>query len=139
MKIPYYRLIIACCLMCSLPLQAEVVIIVHASNHAEINPAYLKRIFLGKVVYFPGGKTATPLNAESGTELRTAFEQRILRKSDAQVRSYWAKRIFTGKGIPPKEISLTKMVQMVASDPRFIGYTTTKHNLGDSVRVVSQH
>ena len=124
----------------SLPTHAaELVVIVHASNTVTLTQAYIKRLFLGKIVYFPGGKAAIPINVQSGTDLRSTFERTILNKSSAQVRSYWAKRVFTGKGGPPKEAHLNEIVQMIANNPRMIGYTTGITNLSAQVRVIGHY
>jgi len=127
------------CALTSVHTRADIHIIVHTSNQVDMSQAYIKRIFLGKVAHFPGGKPAIPVNIQAGTDLRKTFERIILNKSDAQVRSYWAKRIFTGKGIPPKEVNLLDLLTLIASDPRFIGYTNEAADLGPEVRVSGQY
>ena len=60
----------------------------------------------------------------------------LIDKTNAQVKSYWAKLIFTGKGTPPKEVANSDEVKkLVSTNPNTIGYIDKSH-LDTSVKVI---
>lgn len=115
---------------------ADIAIIVHPSNSASLDSDDVSRIFLGKAKSFPGGGTAVPVNQSEGSIVRTAFDDSILGKSASQLKSYWSKLVFTGKGTPPQEVgSEDEIKNLVSSNPNMIGYIDSA-NVDDSVKVV---
>jgi len=113
------------------------IVIVHPSNASTINAKQIAKIFLGKQKSFPGGEKALPLNQSEGSAVRSDFASAVLNKNDEQVKAYWTKRVFTGKGTPPKEvIDDATVIAMVADNPSYIGYVSDSANLDDNVRVL---
>jgi ABC-type phosphate transport system substrate-binding protein len=101
---------------------AEVSVIVHPSNQNNINKNDILRIFLGKSKSFPNGEQAIPINIKEG-ETRSNFNELVLSKSDSQLKAYWSKLIFTGKGNPPQDIDYElEVLELISSNPSFIGY-----------------
>lgn len=126
-------LLIACL---ASPCFAEVVIIVHPSNAAALERSDVARIYLGKSKKFPGGGQAIPLNHKEGSATKSTFDSQVLKKSSSQLKAYWSKLVFTGKGSPPKEISSEEeILQLVASNPNFIGYVDAS-KVNDSVKAI---
>ena len=115
---------------------AEVAVIVHPSNNAEITQKYLKKIYLGRKKSFSNGNPAVPLSLESGSESRTNFCAQALGRSEAQFQSFWSRALFTGKGTPPKEVSTAEMLQLVSRNPDMIGYVDAT-DVNDSVKVIA--
>jgi ABC-type phosphate transport system substrate-binding protein len=102
---------------------AELVVVVHPSNAASLDAKSVKRIFLGKEKKFSDGSESIPINQVSGAANRTAFDSDILGRSSTQVSAYWSKLVFTGKGIPPKEVADdAAVIAIVAENPSAIGY-----------------
>jgi len=102
---------------------AELVLIVHPSNGAVVDTKAAKRIFLGKEKKFSTGKEALPINQITASPSRASFDNDALGRSSTQVSSYWSKLVFTGKGIPPKEVDNDAAVlAIVASNENAIGY-----------------
>lgn len=102
---------------------AEVVVIVHPSNGAALDAKSVTRIFLGKEKKFSDGSESIPINQASGTASRTSFDSDILGRSSTQISAYWSKQVFTGKGIPPKEVTDdAAVIEIVAGNPSAIGY-----------------
>ena len=102
---------------------AEILVIVNKSNNMRsISAQDLKNIYLGKSKKFPNGKRVEPLNLDyDGT--REKFEAKILGKNKSALGRYWSKRIFTGKGKPPKSIGDDRdMVEKVSRSVNAIGY-----------------
>jgi len=107
---------IASLLVCSVA-QAEIVVVVNNTNAAALTKNDVSRIFLGKM------KKYTPVNVSSSNALRADFNKKALNKSSSQVKAYWSKLVFSGKGTPPKEFgSDAEIKAFVASNPNAIGY-----------------
>ncbi len=102
----------------------DVVVIVHPSNAlTEISVDDVKKIYLGKKKFFPGGAKVIPGDQPKGTQSRKFFYGGIIGKSEAKLKSYWSRLIFTGKGTPPKIIGFDRIVkEWVASQPQAMGY-----------------
>ena len=94
-------------------------------------------IFLGKSSHFPGGVTAVPIDLQEGSSTRDDFYKRLTGKSAAQLKTYWTKIIFTGRGEPPREASSSAvMKRLLLENSSAIGYLEA--NLVDaSLRVVA--
>jgi len=114
---------------------AEVSVIVHPSNAATVDATAIERIFLGKEKSFSNGAKAVPVNLESSAAEREEFETKVLDKSPAQLKAYWSKLIFTGKGTQPAEASVSEMIELVSSNPNIIGYVPSSA-VTDAVKVV---
>lgn len=107
----------------SLPALAEYVIIVHPDTNVNLTQQDVERIFLAKTKTFPQGGIATPVNCLEGEKIRVTFDQRVIGKNESQMKSYWAKLIFTGKALPIKQLSCDReIVEFVAKHPGAIGY-----------------
>jgi len=116
--------------------RAEVAIIVNSANASSISDSDLSRLFLGKLKAYSGGDKAEPINQKFGTKVRNEFEQKVLKKSASQVKAYWSKRVFSGKGKPPQELPSDKdILTQVAANKNAIGYIDAA-NVDSSVKVV---
>ena len=116
---------------------AEVAVIVSASNgNANLDQDTIARVFLGKSKNFPDGSQAVPVDQNAGTASREAGNSTVLGKSSSQLKAYWSRLIFTGKGTPPKESGDDATVKdLVANNPNLIGYVDSSVVDG-SVKVV---
>ncbi len=115
---------------------AEVAVIVHPSNSDAISQGDISKIYLGKIKKFPGGKQALPLDKSEGEALRVQFLDKVVKKSEQQMKSYWSRLIFTGKGVPPKILSSdAEIVETVSRNPDAIGYVDSS-SVNDSVKVI---
>jgi ABC-type phosphate transport system substrate-binding protein len=114
---------------------ADVAVIVHPANNSAFDQSAIERLFLGKNSQFPDGSEAITLNISSGTAVDD-FNSAVLGRSTAQVKSYWSKQIFTGKGSPPKEVgSEASVLDLVANNKNAIGYVDAA-NVTSDVKVV---
>ncbi len=102
---------------------AELVVIVHPSNNNQLDEATISKIYLGREKSFADGQSVVPLALADSAPASTAFNDAVLKKSSSQLKAYWSKLVFTGKGTPPKEIgSEEEMLKLVATNPSVIGY-----------------
>ena len=117
---------------------SEVTVIVHPSNAAALDQKSISKIFLGKSSSFPGGGKAVPINLAEGNATTNEFNDKVLGKKSSQLKSYWSKLVFTGKGTPPKEVGSDQdVIDLVSKNPNIIGYVTSGVETGD-VKVVAK-
>lgn len=117
---------------------ADVVVVVHPSNDSAISAKNVQRIFLGKEKKFANGNAVAPVN-QATNATRNAFDTDVLGRSSTQVSAYWSKLVFTGKGIPPKEVnSDADVIAAVAADANAIGYVDSSAVTGD-VKAITLH
>ncbi|WP_438865483.1 phosphate ABC transporter substrate-binding protein [Neptunicella sp.] len=113
---------------------ADVAVIVNPANGATISQDEVTKLFLGKDKSFSNGESAVPINQQG--DLSEEFNTKVLNKSGSQIKAYWSKLVFTGKGTPPKEVNSDDEVKkLVAANPNIIGYIDAA-KVDASVKVV---
>lgn len=109
--------ILSLSLIMSFSATAGVVVIGHPSA-ADMSLADAKKVFLGK-----GDASAVVYELDEGNATRSAFHSAVTGKSDAQLKAFWSKQVFTGKGNPPATVSsAAAMKSAVSSNPSAVGY-----------------
>ncbi len=103
--------------------QAGAVAVAGASSPiAATSGTDVVKVFLGKKKDL-GGVSAIPIDQDEGTVARGSFYSDVVKKSEAQLKSYWSRLIFTGKGQAPQVVGGDADVKsMVANNPNIIGY-----------------
>ena len=116
---------------------AEMVVVVSAkSSVATLTSNQVADIFLGKSNKFPSGEPAIPIDQRENSEIRDEFYTIVAGKSAAQVKAYWSKIIFSGKGQPPKNVGDSAAVKkLIADNPNVIGYID-KTAIDSSVKII---
>jgi ABC-type phosphate transport system substrate-binding protein len=130
-------------LLCMLLLNAaaamagDVVIIVSAKSAVTaLSRSQVADIFLGRTSRFPNGGNAVPIDQAEGSPVRDEFYLSLTGRSAAQLKAYWSKIIFTGRGQPPPSMaSALATRQRIAADPNAIGYIE-RSMLDGSVRAL---
>jgi ABC-type phosphate transport system substrate-binding protein len=120
--------------------EADVVTVVSArSPITALSKAQVADIFLGKSNRFPDGAQATPIDQPESSSLREEFYDKVTGKSLAQLKAYWSKIIFTGRGRPPKTASGSAEVKkLLAENVLAIGYIEDTQ-VDPSVRVLREN
>jgi ABC-type phosphate transport system substrate-binding protein len=120
------------------PAEADVVAVVSANSAVTtLTKTQVTDIFLGKASRFPNGALAVPIDQPEGTVARDEFYAKFTGKSAAQIKAFWSKIIFTGRGQPPKEVANSiEMKKRISESPSVIGYIEERM-LDDSLKVVS--
>src|ERR1700727_1581830 len=118
---------------------ADVVAVVSStSTITSLSNAQVTDIFLGKVNRFPAGTLGVPIDQVEGSPARDEFYATFASKSAAQVKSLWAKIIFTGRGQPPRTVANSIEVRkLLAANPQAIGYIE-RSSVDNSVKVLVQ-
>ena len=123
MKTSIKRIALAAVLAISTGAIAEVSIITHPDNDSTVDLKTASKLFLGKKSKFSNGSVAVPIEQADGTAPHTEFHASVTKKDPAQLKSYWSRVIFTGKGQPPKEVaSDADVIALISKNPNMIGY-----------------
>jgi ABC-type phosphate transport system substrate-binding protein len=125
-------------LVASATLPADEVAVVSAkSTVTTLSKTQMADIFLGKTTRFPDGAPAVPIDQSEGTLARDEFYLRIVGKSAAQMKAYWSRIIFTGRGQPPRAVpSSSETKKLVVANTNTIGYIEP-NLVDDTLRVVT--
>ena len=99
-------------------------VIVHPENPVtSVDREFLRNAFLKKASGWSTGETIRPVDLASRYPARDQFTHQILRKTPAQLRSYWNQQIFSGKGVPPPEATTPRQaIEYVLAHPGAVGY-----------------
>ena len=118
---------------------ADVVAVVSAKSPVgALSKSQVADIFLGRATRFPGGSVAVPIDQSDGTPAHDEFYTRFADKSPAQLRSHWAKVIFTGRGQPPRAVaSELEVKKLLAQNPLVIAYVE-RSQVDATLKLVSQ-
>jgi hypothetical protein len=85
---------------------ADVVAVVSSKSAiTALSKSQIEDIFFGTITCLPSGLHAVPLDQAEGSSAREEFYTRVAGKSPAQMKAYWSRIIFTGRGQPPKEVT----------------------------------
>jgi ABC-type phosphate transport system substrate-binding protein len=108
----------------SAAMASDVVAVVSSKSAiTALSPNQVADIFLGKTSRFPDGTQAVPIDQNEDSPARDKFYAEFTGKSPAQVRAYWAKIIFTGRGQPPRQVANgVEAKRLIADNPNAIGY-----------------
>jgi len=116
---------------------ADVVAVVSVKSPlTALSKSQVVDIFLGKENHFPSGTRAVPVDQAEGLAIRDEFYDKVAGKTAAQIKAYWSKIIFTGRGQPPPTVSGDiEMKKRLTENAAAIGYID-RGMVDDSVRVV---
>ena len=107
-------------------------VIVHPANPiTALDQGFLRNAYLRKEIEWPDGRAIQPIDLTTRFTVRDQFTHEVLRKTPAQLKSYWNQRIFSGKGAPPPEVDrAADMIAYVLANPGAIGYLPARHDPG---------
>ena len=116
---------------------ADIVVVVSAKSPVgALSKEQVEDIFLGKTIRFPDGALAVAIDQPEGSAIRNEFYDKVVGKTAAQIKAYWSKIIFTGRGQPPPSVSNTvEMMKRISANPAAIGYID-RDMMNDTVRAV---
>lgn len=97
-----------------------------ASAKSAANPMTLEQaaqVFQGKASAFGDGKKTNLFDLTENSPLHAEFYSKVTGKDSAQLKAYWSRIVFTGKGLAPKEFADAGAVKKaLAADPDAVGY-----------------
>ena len=101
---------------------AFVVIVNPETDATTIERGFLRDAYLKKATTW-GGVTLRPVDLSSRFAARERFTRDVIKKTPAQLRSYWNQQIFSGKGVPPPEVeTAAAVVRYVSATKGAVGY-----------------
>jgi hypothetical protein len=94
----------------------ELVVIVN-SGAEGISRDQIADLYLGR------SSGLTPIDQPANSPIYAEFYKKATGRDVAQVKAIWSKIIFTGRGLPPKQVADSVAVKKaVAANPKAIGY-----------------
>jgi hypothetical protein len=107
-------------------------VIVHPENPIQtVERRFLADAFLKKSSHWPNGEAIRPVDLESESSVRRRFSQDLLKRTTAAVRIYWQQRLFSGRGVPPPELSTdAEVVRYVLKHRGAVGYVAGTADVG---------
>jgi ABC-type phosphate transport system substrate-binding protein len=113
-----------------------VVIVNPASGVEALSREEAIDIFLGRYRKLPSGRAALPIDLGESNASRAQFYQRLVKKSPAELSSYWARLVFSGQTSPPFQVpDEATAIELVQSNPNAIAYVS-RASVTAGVRVV---
>lgn len=133
----FQRCAFAALLLLPCTVLADMLVVIGASSHLNaLDKNQVRDIFLGRIVSFPDSSIPVLIDLPESSSLREAFYMRVANMSAAQAKAHWAKLYFTGRGVPPQEVTSSDEVKKVVNaTPDAIGYIDGK-SLDNSVKVL---
>lgn len=123
-------IVAACVLMASFSAMSQVVVVVNPTMNEEITKDEITRVYTGR------SSVLVPVNLKDSDAKRAAFDEKALGRTSAQLKAYWSKLVFTGKGNPPQEVTTdADVISFVSNNEYGIGYIDAA-NVTDKVKVI---
>lgn len=99
-------------------------VVAHAATAANpVRNGELSAIFMRRVRAWPDGTPIVPVDQPPRSAARERFSEAVHGKSVAYVTRYWHRLIFSGRGIPPRELpDDAAVLDFVSRTPGAIGY-----------------
>lgn len=117
-------LIVLCmALLVSVTAQAQEIVVVAgpSSRISSLSTDDLEKLYLGHASVNSEGQEITLYDLENSA-VRQKFYQAAFSLSLIQLRAYWARLVFTGRGRPPRQLSTEALIARLQSDEHAVGY-----------------
>lgn len=118
------KAIIFAAVLCSCGLASAQTLIVASDTSplASLSKSEVRQLYMGNAGSV-GNAKVTLLDMPDGSAVRQSFYNSVAGKSESQLKSYWARMIFTGRGSPPKQVRSPKeMARTLKANPQALGY-----------------
>jgi ABC-type phosphate transport system substrate-binding protein len=113
------------------------VVVSKDSSINNITKKELSKIFLSKTKRLPTGNKSL-VREHTNKIYQSEFYKLVCNKDEKQLKKYWAKMIFTGRGQPPKKIkSLKKLIEFVQNNKNAISYIPSKY-MNDNLKIIME-
>ena len=99
-------------------------VIVNPKNPtSSVDRQFLREAYLKKTPTWGNGQTIRPVDLSRKFAVRDQFSRSVLKKSPAQLKSYWNQQVFSGKDVPPPEVdSVSDVIAYVLANRGAVGY-----------------
>lgn len=134
----FFKVIVSILLMSPIYALAQnnfVVVVPKESKIKKLSKNYISKLFLSKIKSYSNGEKAIPIEI-SDKESRENFYKIMTNKNEKQLLKYWAKMVFTGRGIPPKKVKKeSDILDFLKNNKNAITYIQKKY-LHKDLRIV---
>lgn len=116
---------------------ADIAVITHTENASKLSLTEIRLKFLGKRLHPDSDALKMiPVNLPFGHPTRSSFDREVLNKSEANIRTYWARMIFTSRARPPREFTDEKqIIAYIKQHPETVGYIDAD-KVSDEIKVL---
>jgi ABC-type phosphate transport system substrate-binding protein len=99
------------------PVRAEEIVVIVNPAAAPISKQQLADLYLAK------SSSLIPIDQAANSAMYVEFYKKATGRDTAQVRAIWSRILFTGLGVPPKQLPNSAAVKKaVAANPKAVGY-----------------
>jgi ABC-type phosphate transport system substrate-binding protein len=115
----------------SLAAAADFVLVANPSvKEAAVSRSQVARFFLHQATAWPDGEHVKPVDQVRTSEVRREFTSKVLKRTLAEVETYWTQAIFSGRAVPPPQKKNDEEVLAYVRDtPGAIGYVAASASL----------
>jgi len=116
---------------------ADIVVVVNVNFNAEqISQKKLRKLWLGKSRKLENVGRIIIVDQDINNAITKQFYKIIIKKERKQVKAYWAKLAFIGKGYPPKTLIDDKdVIEWIQNNKNGIGYIDS-NSITDKIKVI---
>jgi hypothetical protein len=101
------------------------VVVGEGSSVAQLTHKEVLHLYMGRSRFYPDGSPAAPHDL-AGSAQRAGFYRSLSGMTLAQVTSYWARLMFSGRSLPPAELDdEAALVAKLRQDAAAIGWLPT--------------
>ena len=114
-------------------------VVVHRANPvASLTRAELSAIYMKRTRSWRDGREIVAIDQLASAPVREHFSRAVHGKSVAYVTRYWQRLIFSGRGIPPRQLpNDAAILDFVKSNRDAIGYIDRGTAPGDGLKVIA--
>lgn len=88
----------------------------------DLSREQAEQLYLGRARALPDGMPVSLADLPAGPS-RDLFYAQLTGKNPSQVRAHWSRMVFTGRALPPREVTDADQLRaLLAEDPNLIGY-----------------
>lgn len=115
--------------------QTQLAIVVSKNSHIQqLDAVALQAVFLGMITQDKNLRTLKPVDVVD-EPTRDFFYQQLVGRNRNQMRSYWSRMSFTGRGGPPQEMTVNELIVALESNPLLIAYIP-KDLVNDQLKIL---
>ncbi len=105
--------------------------VVNPSNPTrEVDRNFVTQAFLKKITHWPNGEAIEPVDLDHLSPVRRRWSLEVLSRSIEAVKTYWQQMIFSGRSLPPPEVTTDdQVIDFVLHRAGGIGYVSVDANL----------
>ena len=135
MRIAYAALTIALGVATRACAQEYSVVVNDAVPATRLTATELGRVFEKRATRWPNGLEVEPVDQGEESPLRERFSRDVLGKTVGQAKSYWQALVFSGRAVPPVEMTNdARVLEYVRLHTGAVGYVSQGARLPEGVR-----